>query len=196
MDRRTAKPRSTGPDARGERLDRGEAESFVELHSSAIISGDGKRQFLIVHSAQSVGGRVMFDGKAVTGRPPHELARRGLVLVPERDKVFETLTVQENLRALVSGRADRGAERAPVTMEQVFHYFPVLAGRRRQLAASYLSVFIRTNQFNADPKYTGGRGATISPATNNTLKLNHLAQQLLVRCYKRGFRYWKVFHSC
>ena len=46
--------------------------------------------------------------------------------------------------------------------------------RRRKLAASYLSVFIRTNQFNADPKYSDGRGATISPATNNTLKLNHL----------------------
>ena len=64
--------------------------------------------------------------------------------------------------------------------------------RRRKLAASYLSVFIRTNQFNADPKYSGGHGATISPATSNTLKLNHLAQQLLVRCYKRGFRYWKA----
>jgi DNA polymerase V len=64
--------------------------------------------------------------------------------------------------------------------------------RRRQLAASYLSVFIRTNQFNADPKYSGGRGATISPATNNTLTLNHLAQQLLLRCYEKGFRYWKA----
>src|SRR5215469_14404964 len=64
--------------------------------------------------------------------------------------------------------------------------------RRRQLAASYLSVFIRTNQFNADPKYSGGRGATISPASNNTLTLNRLAQQLLVHCYKKGFRYWKA----
>jgi DNA polymerase V len=64
--------------------------------------------------------------------------------------------------------------------------------RRRQLAASYLSVFIRTNQFNADPKYSGGRGATISPASNNTLTLNRLAQQLLVHCYKKGFRYWKT----
>ena len=56
----------------------------------------------------------------------------------------------------------------------------------------YLLVFIRTNQFNADPKYSGGRGATISPASNNTLRLNRLAQQLLVHCYKKGFRYWKA----
>src|SRR5438094_823635 len=95
--------------------------------------------FLGADDAQIVGGRVMFEGATVTGRPPHELARRGLVLVPERDKVFETLTVQENLRALVPGSwTDRGAPRPPATLEQVFHYFPVLAGRRRQLAG-YLS---------------------------------------------------------
>jgi DNA polymerase V len=64
--------------------------------------------------------------------------------------------------------------------------------RQRKLAASYLSVFIRTNQFNADPKYSGGRGATISPASNNTLTLNRLAQQLLLHCYEKGFRYWKA----
>jgi branched-chain amino acid transport system ATP-binding protein len=46
--------------------------------------------------------------------------------------VFETLTVQENLAALVPGRARL------VTREQIFEYFPVLAERRRQLAG-YLS---------------------------------------------------------
>ena len=81
--------------------------------------------FLGADDAQVVGGRVAFLGDTVTGRPPHELARRGLVLVPERDKVFETLTVQENLKALVRGRrAGRDAARPLVTLEQVFHYFP------------------------------------------------------------------------
>ena len=95
--------------------------------------------FLGADDAQIVGGRVVFLGETVTGRAPHELARRGLVLVPERDKVFETLTVQENLRALVSGRrADPDGVRPRVTLDQVFHYFPVLAQRGRQLAG-YLS---------------------------------------------------------
>jgi branched-chain amino acid transport system ATP-binding protein len=95
--------------------------------------------FLGADDAQVVSGRVTFLGDTVTGRPPHEVARRGLVLVPERDKVFETLTVQENLRALVRGRhAARDAARPLVTLEQVFHYFPVLAERGRQLAG-YLS---------------------------------------------------------
>ncbi len=89
--------------------------------------------FLGVDDAEVVEGRIAFLGETVTGKAPHELARRGLVLVPERDKVFETLTVQENLRALVPGRRDGAGD-----LERVFHYFPVLAERRRQLAG-YLS---------------------------------------------------------
>jgi branched-chain amino acid transport system ATP-binding protein len=111
----------------------------------ALLGGNGAGKtttlraisgFLGAEDAQVVGGRVVFLGEPVTGRAPHELARLGLVLVPERDKIFETLTVQENLRALAPGR--REAARPPITLEQVFHYFPVLGDRRRQLAG-YLS---------------------------------------------------------
>jgi branched-chain amino acid transport system ATP-binding protein len=89
--------------------------------------------FLGADDAAIVAGRVVFLGETLNGRPPHEVARRGVVLVPERDKVFETLTVQENLRALVPGRGREG-----VSLERVLQYFPVLAERRRQLAG-YLS---------------------------------------------------------
>jgi len=88
--------------------------------------------FLGADDARVVAGRIVFGGENITGRRPHEVVRRGLVLVPERDKVFETLTVAENLDAVVS------AGRRLVSREQVFEYFPVLAERRRQLAG-YLS---------------------------------------------------------
>ena len=78
--------------------------------------------FLGADDAQIVGGRVVFLGEAVTGRPPHTLARRGLVLVPERDKVFETLTVRENLEV-----ARRGTGRW--SLEQVYALFPRLRER-------------------------------------------------------------------
>jgi len=89
--------------------------------------------FLGADDAAIVAGRVVFLGETLNGRRPHEVARRGVVLVPERDKVFETLTVQENLRALVPGRGREGLD-----LERVLHYFPVLADRRRQVAG-YLS---------------------------------------------------------
>src|SRR5438552_18866510 len=72
--------------------------------------------FLGGDDARVVAGRIVFRGEVITGRMPHEVARRGLVLVPERDKVFETLTVGENLDAVVPGR------RRLVTREQGFHY--------------------------------------------------------------------------
>jgi len=92
--------------------------------------------FLGADDARITGGRVRYEGRVVNGRPPHELCRAGLVLIPERDKIFETLTVEENLRALVPAR--RSEDRPVVTLAQVFEYFPVLAERRRQLAG-YLS---------------------------------------------------------
>ncbi|WP_309061262.1 ATP-binding cassette domain-containing protein [Streptomyces sp.] len=43
------------------------------------------------------GGAVVWDGVDVTGVPAYERARRGLCLVPERQAVFGSLTVRENL---------------------------------------------------------------------------------------------------
>ncbi|MFJ5778270.1 ABC transporter ATP-binding protein [Streptomyces sp. NPDC093094] len=43
------------------------------------------------------GGAVVWDGADVTRLPPHRRARRGLCLVPERQAVFASLTVGENL---------------------------------------------------------------------------------------------------
>jgi len=82
-------------------------------------------------------GAVMYDGQRLNGRAPHEIVRRGLVLVPEREKIFQTLTVDENLATAVapSRRADG---RAHELRQQIFEYFPVLADRRRQ-TAGYLS---------------------------------------------------------
>ncbi|CAL9607284.1 ATP-binding cassette domain-containing protein [Streptomyces sp. Tu 3180] len=43
------------------------------------------------------GGSVVWDGVDVTGVPAYERARRGLCMVPERQAVFGSLTVRENL---------------------------------------------------------------------------------------------------
>ncbi|GAA2259091.1 ABC transporter ATP-binding protein [Streptomyces indiaensis] len=44
------------------------------------------------------GGAVVWDGRDVTRVPAYERARRGMCLVPERQAVFASLTVRENLR--------------------------------------------------------------------------------------------------
>jgi branched-chain amino acid transport system ATP-binding protein len=76
-------------------------------------------------------GSVLFEGRPITGMPPHRLARLGLGYVPEDRRIFKLLTVMENLRT--------GLDRAGVTdarkqelLGKVFEYFPVLAERRTQ----------------------------------------------------------------
>jgi branched-chain amino acid transport system ATP-binding protein len=91
--------------------------------------------FLPGDNAAITDGRIILDGDEVTGRPPHDLARRGLVLVPERDKVFATLTVQENLAVVSGNKRDPAVAAALGEIEELF---PVLLERRKQLAG-YLS---------------------------------------------------------
>src|SRR5262245_12401351 len=113
--------------------------------------------FLDADDARITEGRVRYEGATITGAAPHALARRGLVLVPEREKIFESLTVRENLIASASPPSRRrgprtsrtavaerdGAPRpagrpAVISLDQILDHFPVLASRHRQLAG-YLS---------------------------------------------------------
>ena len=88
--------------------------------------------FLGLDNAEITDGVVEFKGERLNGKAPHEIARRGITLVPERDKVFATITVEENLLAPQSGGKQK------FTMEEIHNYFPVLKERRRQIAG-YLS---------------------------------------------------------
>jgi branched-chain amino acid transport system ATP-binding protein len=88
--------------------------------------------FLGLDDARLAEGSITFRGHPIANRPPNEIARRGVVLVPEREKVFPNLTVAENLAAPVATGASR-AERK--TMEaQAYHYFPRLAELRSRVA--------------------------------------------------------------
>src|SRR5206468_4274322 len=42
-------------------------------------------------------GAIRFNGERIDGRPPHEIARKGLGYVPEDREIFPALTVRENL---------------------------------------------------------------------------------------------------
>src|SRR4029078_5854538 len=53
--------------------------------------------FLGIDDARVTEGTISFKGERIENGLPHENARRGVVLVPERDKVFPNLTVAETL---------------------------------------------------------------------------------------------------
>ena len=76
-------------------------------------------------------GRVVFEGRDLSGLPSHKVARAGLGLVPEGRQVFPTLTVRENLVATASNRLGRAD---PWTLERVYALFPRLRERSAQYA--------------------------------------------------------------
>jgi branched-chain amino acid transport system ATP-binding protein len=92
--------------------------------------------FLPVDDAEIRKGAIRFRQRSLLGLPPYRIARAGVVLVPERRKIFETLSVWDNLR-LAHGEESAGSAWHGKA-ERLLTFFPILAARREQLAG-YLS---------------------------------------------------------
>ena len=88
--------------------------------------------FIGLDDARVTEGAILYRGERIENRPPYRVTALGIVLVPERSKVFENLTVEENLDAVVS----RGG--ANVEKDFAYQYFPALLPLRRK-GAGYLS---------------------------------------------------------
>jgi branched-chain amino acid transport system ATP-binding protein len=73
-------------------------------------------------------GEITFAGKRLDRRATEDIAALGVAHVPEGRGTFVGLTVEENLRL---GGYTR-LRNAPVNMERMYGYFPILADRRRQ----------------------------------------------------------------
>ncbi len=81
-------------------------------------------------------GDISFDDERIDGRDPEEVVRMGIFQVMEGRRVFEDLTVEENLVCGGYIRKDRKGIRDD--FGKVYTYFPRLKERRKQLAG-YLS---------------------------------------------------------
>lgn len=106
----------------------------------AILGGNGAGKsttlraisgFIGLDNARVTQGSIRFDGTELARRAPYQITSMGVVLVPERDKVFPNLTVQENLD-VVASRAD-GAKRADL-IDLIYTHFPRLASLMKREA--------------------------------------------------------------
>jgi branched-chain amino acid transport system ATP-binding protein len=75
-------------------------------------------------------GLVTLRGEDITNLAAHALVAKGVGYVPQRQNVFQTLTVEENLEMGLFLASERWEERFAVVSE----LFPILADRRRQRA--------------------------------------------------------------
>jgi branched-chain amino acid transport system ATP-binding protein len=99
-------------------------------------NGAGKTTTLraVTGLVPAAGGRVLYDGADISRLRVHEIARRGLALVPEGRGVFPQLTIEEHLAMGAYARSERSAVRADE--ERVYGLFPRLKERRRQTAGT------------------------------------------------------------
>jgi branched-chain amino acid transport system ATP-binding protein len=92
--------------------------------------------FLPTENVRITDGRMRFDGASIRGLRPHQTARLGISVVPEREKVFDTLTVRENLElAHSAAKATRRRSQASAnfrSVDDIFRLFPMLAERAGQ----------------------------------------------------------------
>jgi len=78
-------------------------------------------------------GSVRLEGETLLGVPPHTIVLRGIAHVPEGRRIFNRLTVLENLEMGAYARADAGIGQ---DLERVFVLFPRLKERRAQVAGT------------------------------------------------------------
>ncbi len=78
-------------------------------------------------------GRVLLHDSDITGRRPHEIVRLGLGYVPQRENVFENMSVTENLEL---GSVDRRVSAVAARIDELLALFPRLGERRKQIVGT------------------------------------------------------------
>ena len=103
-----------------------------ELVALLGVNGAGKSTTLgcIAGVLRPWQGGIAFEGGSIVGKPPEQIARLGISLVPEGRDIFPSLTVEENLRLGAFTRSERSEYRR--NLEEVYDLFPVLRERLQQ----------------------------------------------------------------
>jgi branched-chain amino acid transport system ATP-binding protein len=124
---------------------RGEAQIlwdlFMNVEKGEVVTllganGSGKTTFLEsvlgIHHPQT--GEILFLGKRITSKPPFHITRMGISCVPEGRRLFKDMTVYENLE--MGAYPERARSSLEETVKRVFSLFPVLEGRKGQIAGT------------------------------------------------------------
>jgi branched-chain amino acid transport system ATP-binding protein len=112
------------------RVDRGEIVTLIGANGA----GKSTTVRTLAGLHRPVAGRVVFDGKETTGEPPEEIVRRGLCLAPEGRRIFQRMSVYENLIMGAYTRRDDAEIKSDI--KRAFTLFPVLKERAKQIAGT------------------------------------------------------------
>ena len=104
----------------------------------SLIGANGAGKTTTLHTITGLispkHGKIIYKDKDITHVPAHKIVSMGLVHVPEGRRVFQNLSVYDNLLMGAYTRSDKKA--IEESMDEVFRDFPRLKERRRQLAGT------------------------------------------------------------
>lgn len=103
----------------------------------ALIGANGAGKTTILHTVSGLlkakSGSIDFNGHDLVRTPAHKIVSLGMAQVPEGRRIFQQLTVYENLMMGAFTRKDGGVEE---TLRNVYEHFPRLEERKKQIAGT------------------------------------------------------------
>ncbi len=97
----------------------------------ALLGRNGSGKTTTMHTISGVlaprSGKVRLAGRDITGKPPFEIAKAGLQLVPDTRRIVKTITVEENLQLAAL------TAKNPWPIARVYETFPRLAERKKNM---------------------------------------------------------------
>lgn len=104
----------------------------------ALIGANGAGKTTIMHSINGLipkaAGSVRFSDADITHIPAHKLIRQGMAQVPEGRRIFQELTVYENLKMGYFIKNDK--QEFEEKLEEMYSHFPILKERSSQIAGT------------------------------------------------------------
>ena len=104
----------------------------------SLIGANGAGKTTTLHTVTGLirpkHGSIIYDGQDLTKVAPHKIVSLGLSHVPEGRRIFQDLTVYDNL--LLGAYTQKDKKKIETDMDMVFEQFPRLKERRRQMAGT------------------------------------------------------------
>lgn len=104
----------------------------------SLIGANGAGKTTILHTITGLlsakNGSIIYDGNDITKVAPHKIVTMGMAHVPEGRRVFQQLSVLENLKMGAYTRNDK--KEFEETLKTVYQHFPRLEERKNQVAGT------------------------------------------------------------
>ena len=104
----------------------------------AVIGPNGAGKTTLMRTISGLirptSGGIYFQGKRISGRPVHEIARLGIIQCPEGRRLFPEMTVLDNL--LLGTVRVKDKRQVKQLLDYVYELFPILMERGKQTAGT------------------------------------------------------------